>query len=54
VLLERDDERELTDDQRESVASRELRDWIDGLRDSLDIERDLSRDDAERALTDIL
>ena len=53
-LLERDDARELDDEQRESVASRELRDWIDGLRTSLDIERNLTQDDAVRAVEDIL
>lgn len=52
-LLERDEARELDEDQRSTVADRELGDWLTGLRGTLDIERDLSQDDAIKALEDI-
>jgi parvulin-like peptidyl-prolyl isomerase len=52
-VLERDEARDLDDDQRDIVADRELRAWIDGLRDTLDIERNLSQDDAVRAVNDL-
>lgn len=53
-VLERDDARKLDDQQRATVANRDLRDWIDGLRLSLDIERNLSEDDVLRAVEDVL
>ena len=52
-VLEKDEARPLDDDQREGVADRELAEWIDGLRDSLNIERDLSQDDGIRALNEL-
>jgi len=52
-LLERDDARELDEQQRATVANRDLREWLDGLRTSLDIERNLTRDDGIKALNDI-
>ena len=52
-VLEQDEARPLEDDQRERVADRELAEWISGLRDSLNIERDLSQDDGIRALNEL-
>ena len=52
-VLEREDARALDDIQRGNVASRELSEWLDGLRTSLDIERNLSQDDAVRAVNDL-
>ena len=52
-VLERDEARTLDDTQRESVADRELGDWIDGLRDSLKIDRNLNQDDSIRALNNL-
>lgn len=52
--LERDDARELDEDQRQIVANRELGDFINGLRETLDIDRNLSQQDAIDALEDVL
>ncbi len=52
-VLEKDDARPLDDDQRSRVADRALGDWINGLRDSLNIERDLSQEDGIRALNEL-
>ena len=52
-VLEQDEARPLEDDQRERVADRELAEWISGLRDSLNIERNLSQDDGIRALNEL-
>ena len=52
-LLERDDARTLDEDQRLAVAEREFTGWVLDLRDRLDIERDLTTEDAIRAVNDI-
>ncbi len=49
-VLEKDDARLLDDDQRNGVADRSLFDWISGLRETLNIERDLTQDDSIDAL----
>ena len=53
-LVEREDERELDDTLRSVVAAREMSEWLQGLDDSLDIERDFTFEDRNRALGDIL
>jgi parvulin-like peptidyl-prolyl isomerase len=57
-LLERDETRPLDDSQRQSVASRELDEWVAGLRESFveagTTERNFSQDDAIKALDDII
>lgn len=53
-LMEREDERELDDTLRSVVAAREMSEWLQGLDDSLDIERDFTAEDRNRALGDIL
>jgi len=52
-VQERDDARALDDDQRESVADRQLGDWINELRESLSIEQNFSEDDGIRALNEL-
>ena len=52
-VLEQDEARALDDAQREDVADRELAKWINDLRDSLNIERNLSQDDGIRALNEL-
>jgi parvulin-like peptidyl-prolyl isomerase len=44
-LEEKDEDRELTDEQRQQVAEREIQGWLDGLSDELSVERDLTQDD---------
>jgi len=53
-VVEKDDARPLDDAQRDNVANRELAAWIDGLRESLDIEENLSDEDSIRAVEDVL
>ncbi|MEX0786735.1 MAG: SurA N-terminal domain-containing protein [Dehalococcoidia bacterium] len=57
-LLERDPDRELGEDQRTAVGSRELDTWVRDLRESYNeqglVERNFDEDDAIRALDDIL
>ena len=50
-LLERDDERPLEPGQRQVVGSRELTAWVEAL--ELDIERNLSQEDAVRVINDL-
>ena len=52
-VLEKDEARLLDDAQREAVADRELGDWINDLRDSLDIDRNLTQDDGIKALENL-
>jgi parvulin-like peptidyl-prolyl isomerase len=52
-LLERE-ERELSDTQRQVVATRELNNWLRDLDNKLEIERDFTDEDRGRALNDIL
>lgn len=57
-LLERDPDRELDEDQRTAVATRELDQWVKDQRTSFAeqglVERNFDQDDAIRALDDIL
>jgi len=53
-VQERDPSRELSEEDREAVADREVADFITELRESLDIETNFTQDDAVRALEDIL
>ena len=52
--LEHDDDRELDEGQRPLVGSRLMTDWFADLDEILNIKRDLSQDDAIRALNNIL
>lgn len=53
-LLERQDDLTLGEQQRQQVANRQMNEWLGGLDGTLDIERDLTSEDALRALEDIL
>ena len=53
-LLESDDDRELDEVQRPLVGARLMTAWFDSLNETLNIKRDLTQDDAIRALNDIL
>jgi parvulin-like peptidyl-prolyl isomerase len=52
-LQERADSRALTDEQKQRVAARELTAWLDGLTARLEIKKDFSDEDKNRALNDI-
>lgn len=52
-LLEQDDDRALDEQQREQVANRQMSDWIQGLDNTLDIERDFTDEDLGKALGDV-
>ena len=52
--LEHDDDRELDEGQRPLVGSRLMTDWFADLDEILNIKRDLTQDDAIRALNNIL
>jgi parvulin-like peptidyl-prolyl isomerase len=51
-LLEREDDRPLDGQQREQVGNRDMGEWLVGL--DVEIERDLTEEDALRALEDVL
>ena len=53
-LLEREDDRELDDGQRQIFGVQELNDWLLELDSRLNIDRDITIEDAARALSDIL
>jgi parvulin-like peptidyl-prolyl isomerase len=53
IEVQERDTRALDDDQRESVADRQLGDWINELRESLSIEQNFSADDGIRALNEL-
>lgn len=53
-LLNKEDDRELDGDQRRVVGQREMADWIGTQTGTLDFFRDLSAEDANRALGDVL
>lgn len=53
-LLEREDDRELDDGQRQIFGVQELNDWLLDLDSRLNIDRDITIEDAARALSDIL
>ena len=52
--LERDDDRELDEGQRQLVGTRLMTEWLDSLDEILNIKRDLTQEDAIRALNDVL
>ena len=52
--LERDDDRELDEGQRPLVGSRLMTEWLDNLDEILNIKRDLTQEDAIRALNAVL
>jgi len=52
-LLERQDDRELGEQQRQQVIDRNFQDWLEGLNEKLDISRNLNDDDRIRALNDV-
>ena len=53
-VVERDDSRALDDAQRRDVAGREFGKWLTDVNGTLDIERNLTEEDAVRALRDVL
>jgi len=53
-LLDRDDERPITDEQKPIVGGREVFEWLDSLNTKLDIKRDFTDDDTARALDEII
>lgn len=53
-LLDKEDDRELDGDQRRVVGQREMADWVGTQTGTLDFFRDLSAEDANRALDDVL
>ena len=53
-LLERDEDRELDESLRRTVAAREMAEWLLSLDDALDIERDFTAEDRDRALRDVI
>ncbi len=53
-VLERDDDRELVETYRQTVAAREMTAWLRDLDDRLEIERDFTAEDRDRALRDVL
>ena len=52
--LERDDNRALEDQQRNQIGIRDMNEWLSGLPDKIEIERNFSTDDAIKALNDVL
>ncbi len=53
-LVEREEDRELDEVQRQQFATRDLVAWLGELDATLDVERDFTREDASRALSDVL
>ena len=54
LLVNRDGDRELSEQQKPQVVERQMNEWLLGLDKTLTIERNLSEEDALRALTDVL
>lgn len=52
-LLERDEDREVDETQRQQLASREMAAWLSSLDASLSVERNLSDEDRARAVNDV-
>lgn len=53
-LLQRNDDRRLSDEQKQQVGNRELQAWLDGLDSKLTVVQDFTDEDRNRILNDIL